>query len=688
MRLSWTHAPLLLLFPLFLVAESAHASTGVIPPTYGHLVVHGVPTDPAAPDYDPLYSGASGMQQVVPADVDGDGDVDLVVISRYRDRLAWYENDGQPVTPGFIEHVVVDNPYGIYAVPRPLPEARSVAVGDLDGDGDLDLLSASALDDKIAWYENQGGSPVAFTPHVLTQDPDGAFPQQGPVDEASWVSVADLDGDGDLDVLAAGYGGAARWFQNQGGAASWVSFDLGAGYGGSGYCCPPPPGPIILAADLDGDGDLDIVRAAAGGLTRAGAWVWQENSGGATPSFPRRGSGGFGANDKGLSVGDLDGDGDLDVIAAGNDGVHWFSNDGGSPRQFADHLLSGAPLLRAICGVHAVDFDGDGDLDVLAVAEGPGFGLEGGLHLLENRAGDASKWVWRPLSMSARRATSVAAADLNGDGHMDALSTSRDGETLVWHPWRGSPNVSLTLSLESAYGPMPFQPVAITGVGVAQIQSDPNGALERLDIVAGFVGAGIGRVIPPPVSVTDYAFEAARPALGLGTGRFERGAGPARIPLTGLQRLSYLVPSTVPPGVRRYVFPLPLSEGGRGAGAGGTVVFGSSTRISVLGAPWTVGTASTSGYTPSGPSSVATFSARGFAHGPLSNTGTTARDGGALQLVTPIRFQTFWGPAPIVHFARLTVRFIPEPAPLLALGVGALALAWLGRRRIRRKEAD
>jgi len=115
-----------------------------------------------------------------------------------------------------------------------------------------------------------------------------------------------------------------------------------------------------------------------------------------------------------------------------------------------------------------------------------------------------------------------------------------------------------------------------------------------------------------------------QPALGLGTGVFERSGDPARIPLTGLDR-------------------------GR----------------------W--GRATATGYTPSRPSSVATFSAQGFAHGPLSSTGTTALDRGVIQLVTPIQVHHFDPPGGrVLQFARLTVRFVP------------LALVWLHHRRTRR----
>ena len=87
--------------------------------------------------------------------------------------------------------------------------ARSVFAEDVDGDGDTDVLSASTSDDKIAWYENNGGSPPIFTERVISNSADGARS----------VYAADVDSDGDIDVLSfSGWDSKVAWYENDGGS--------------------------------------------------------------------------------------------------------------------------------------------------------------------------------------------------------------------------------------------------------------------------------------------------------------------------------------------------------------------------------------------------------------------------------------------------------------------------------------
>jgi hypothetical protein len=125
-----------------------------------------------------ISSEADGAQSVIAVDVDGDGDIDVLSASFNDDRIAWYENDGNEA---FMAHTISTAANG----------AAGVFAADVDGDGDTDVLSASAFDDTIAWHENDGSEN--FTTHAISTAADGAV----------GVFAADVDGDGDTDVLSA-----------------------------------------------------------------------------------------------------------------------------------------------------------------------------------------------------------------------------------------------------------------------------------------------------------------------------------------------------------------------------------------------------------------------------------------------------------------------------------------------------
>ena len=124
-----------------------------------------------------ITTDANSARSVFAVDVDGDGDIDVLSASEFDDKIAWYENDGNE---NFTPHTITTNAIN----------ALSVYAVDVDGDGDMDVLSASSLDNTITWYENDGNEN--FTPHNITTI----------VQSASSVYAVDVDGDGDIDVLS------------------------------------------------------------------------------------------------------------------------------------------------------------------------------------------------------------------------------------------------------------------------------------------------------------------------------------------------------------------------------------------------------------------------------------------------------------------------------------------------------
>lgn len=234
-------------------------------------------------------------------------------------------------------------------------------------------------------------------------------------------------------------------------------------------------------------------------------------------------------------------------------------------------------------------------------------------------------------------------------------------------------------------------PFRIEGAGVATLNGSGAGvALETLSLAGGIAGSHIVPVTDPLVSngglvafrlaarLGTGALRPFQPAVSLSTPQLSRGA----LAVRGEARMCML---TLNCG---HGLDLPLDggtpESSIGLGVGGSLFIHPSPalRHSVLGAPWTPRTALLSVPTPGG--GTATAFASGFAHGPLSFSGSTALSGGAVQLVTPLVVQSSAGITLPTGFARLTLRFVPEPDALLVLPP-SIALLAAGARRMRRR---
>ncbi len=129
-----------------------------------------------------IATSADGAYGVHVADMDGDGDMDIVSASFEDDTIAWYENDGN-ANPSWTAVNIATSADGAYGV----------HVADMDGDGDLDIVSTSYNDDTIAWYENDGNANPSWSAANIATSADGAWD----------VHIADMDGDGDKDIVSA-----------------------------------------------------------------------------------------------------------------------------------------------------------------------------------------------------------------------------------------------------------------------------------------------------------------------------------------------------------------------------------------------------------------------------------------------------------------------------------------------------
>ncbi|HJQ98398.1 MAG TPA: FG-GAP-like repeat-containing protein, partial [Candidatus Polarisedimenticolaceae bacterium] len=338
-----------------------------------------------------ITTSARGANAIFAADLDGDGDTDLVSASALDDKIAWYENTGAgSFGPQQVITLLADR-------------ASSVVASDLDGDGDLDVLSGSYDDDKIAWYENTDGEGTFGSQQVISTLADGVYS----------VFAADVDGDGRVDVLsAAGIDYELAWYRN-----------LGSGTFGSQQVVTALAAGIhsVSAADVDGDGDIDALSASQFDSTIA----WYENTDGLGTFGPQQVIYAQASNAWSVIAADMDGDGDTDVVSAswGDDKFRWYQNDG-SPGGLGDwtvHDISSPGDADGATSVVASDVDADGDLDAVGVMLGKvvwyenldgvgNFGPQQTVSTIANNSGDA-----------------VLSADVDGDGDVDVLSAEADG---------------------------------------------------------------------------------------------------------------------------------------------------------------------------------------------------------------------------------------------------------------------
>ena len=332
---------------------------------------------------------AEGAQSVYAADLDGDGDADVLSASGFDDTIAWYENLGGGAFSS--TRIIATDARG----------AWSVHAADLDGDGDADVLSASGTDDRIAWYENDGDGVFSASRTIATD-----------AEDAQSVHAADLDGDGDADVLSAsGFDDTIAWYENLGSGAFSATRTIATDVDGA---------ESVHAADLDGDGDPDVLSASR----NDDRIVWYENEGDGTFAIQTIAATANGAEE--VHAADLDGDGDVDVVSASefDDSIAWYENQGNGVFSAARIITTDADGAES---VYAADLDGDDDTDVLSASEG-----DDKIAWYENLGGGVFS-AQRLIASDAEGAASVYVADVDGDGDADVLSASGRNNQIAWY---------------------------------------------------------------------------------------------------------------------------------------------------------------------------------------------------------------------------------------------------------------
>lgn len=276
----------------------------------------------------------SGVSFVFAADVDADGDVDVLASAWNGSQLGWWENGGGNPAQ-WTKHLLCPAFFN----------AHEITAADMDGDNDIDVLAAAALEDEIAWFENDGMDPPGWTRHTVSDSFDGVRS----------VKATDIDGDGLMDVVGAALAAnAVAWWRNNG-DSTWTEYTLDSNFGMAH---------MVYAFDLDSDADIDIVAAAYA----ANDIAWWRNDGGTPAQFTKQLIDGSLLGTLGVYAADINNDGHLDVLGTSDfaDDVVWYSNNGAVPVTWSKFTIDGN--CNGAWPVYASDLDNDGDADVLAAA--------------------------------------------------------------------------------------------------------------------------------------------------------------------------------------------------------------------------------------------------------------------------------------------------------------------------------
>jgi hypothetical protein len=402
----------------------------------------------------PMGTGDTDLTQVLAAvDVDRDGDIDIVAGNAYQRQKLYLNNGtdtpfadivtGDPILTGDIADgtsglslgdldgngypdLVIggfneDTNYYILNIggTRPFNGANtgeavgsgdtewsySFDVGDVDNDGDLDLVVGNYGGYNRLYLNDGTDTPFDS---IVNGDVIGT----ADTDNTTAVSLVDLDNDGDLDLVAGNYEQVNRYYLNNGTLTPFSGIANGApvaAFTGTTRA--------IAVADMDNDGDMDVVEGNYAQATR----LYRNDGNGDSDNNPFTGlvdgqSITAAAFTYGIALGDMDGDGDVDVVSAnyGEENlVHWNIDQASSfTHQFID--VSETDNSRAVA---LGDMDGDGDLDIAMANEGVNI-----LYLNTGTSFTDIGPISSPLAVDSHNTFSIALADSDLDGDLDVLA--------------------------------------------------------------------------------------------------------------------------------------------------------------------------------------------------------------------------------------------------------------------------
>ncbi len=345
------------------------------------------------------------------ADLDGDGDIDMVASAFSGNYVAWMENDGMQ---NFTKHMIIED-FG---------HAFVLDIAHIDDDDDYDIVCAAKADDMILWFDNDGFGNFTIDT-VVTNWESASFVMAK--DHFKNLDL-DIDGDGDTDILATSNspGDKVSWFENDGNQ-NFTEHIVKEDWTWARYS---------TATDLDLDGDMDIV-----GTAKAGEIIWFVNDD--YQNFTEDTVIANWGQPSSVQAADIDEDGDIDLAATSVTAqeVAWFENIN---NDFTKHTIR--TDYNGAFSVAIADFNDDGNMDIAAEA------WIDELASVYYNDGDEN-FTEEIFSETAYELIKIFVTDLDLDGDHDILGATYAVNDVRW--WENSLyNVSFGGTPSSGHAPL------------------------------------------------------------------------------------------------------------------------------------------------------------------------------------------------------------------------------------------